>query len=131
VIKLKKRPSATLTETHAVSPPKPQKLIPIQKLKSATAKPAKSSIPADSQQLLTQLFSDVKSIFISRKTNKLRTQAILEALIADKHGVWATRGIDARKLSVLLTPYGIHSKDLKFERGKTYKGYKREWFKVV
>ena len=102
----------------------------IRKLEPEKLKPTKKSL-ADTQALEARLFSDVKAIFKLQAAKILRTQSILDALADNKP--WSTisqgRPLNARRLALLLSPYGIHSKDLRFGNGRAYKGFKREWFK--
>ena len=102
----------------------------IVKLEPAKPQPAatQKSTSAVSHKLSQLLHSEIKSLFKKQKAEKLRTQSILDALTSDKSRPWDAQRLDARKLSILLQPYGIHSKDLRFEKGKAYKGYSHEWF---
>ena len=105
-----------------------QKLIPATpRLQSATAKTV--SVSNESLKHGTQLLTDIKGIF-NKNESKIRTQHILDTL-ADKKP-WSTicngKPIDARRLSLLIKPYGIHSMDLRFADGSAYKGYRKEWF---
>lgn len=109
----------------------------IERLESAKYKPAtrsKISHHASKNQKQTgaQLYSDIKAIFKSKNDKKLRTKIILDTLSAMGNKPWATicngKAMDARKLASLLKPYGIHSKDLRFDNGQAYKGYMRKWF---
>jgi hypothetical protein len=111
---------------------KPKKRV-IEKLLPATAKAASPKTVRtrsnNDSQLAESLLSDVKAIFLSKKASKLRTQSILDSL-GDKKpwdSICSGKRISGRRLAALL-PDGIHSMDLRFEKGETYKGFKREWF---
>jgi hypothetical protein len=87
------------------------------------------SVSNGQSQLGTQLLSDIRGIFKTRKVAELRTQSILDALALKKP--WASicsgKAINSRRLAALLKPFGIHSRDLRFTDG-AFKGYKKEWF---
>lgn len=114
---------------------KPSKRV-IEKLLPATPKAASPKVVRTrsniDSHLAESLLSDVRAIFKQKKGEcQLRTQVILDALCADKKKPWATfcngNAIGPRQLASLLKPYGIHSRDLRFN-GSAYKGYRLEWF---
>jgi hypothetical protein len=140
VIKLssihKRRNSSKKSE--ALTEMQPTRLISkrpvIEKLASATSistKPKKKSRKSNNSSLMGNgLLFDILAIFTINKSTILRTHSILEALSADRRKPWASichgKPINARRLSSMLQPYGIHSRDLKFSSG-TFKGFKKEW----
>lgn len=137
VIKLRKSIVALALEKPKEKQSRASKSKAIEILESAKCQPATRSktshkVSKDSLQTGAQLYSDIKVIFKSKNAKKLRTKIILDTLSAMGNKPWATicngKAIDARKLASLLKPYGIHSKDLRFENGQAYKGYMRKWF---
>jgi hypothetical protein len=125
--------SHTLPEKPASCKAAKPKRRKIEKLKSATPKAETSKVKRSGlrveSQLAEALLSDVRAIFKSKKATKLRSQEILDALACKKRWAYVCRGkrINARRLAALVKPYGISSRDLRFQAG-AYKGYKKEWF---
>ncbi len=79
-----------------------------------------------------RLLADIIAIMKENHRSKMRSKQLLVHLCADPKKPWATCGrggknLNFRQLSALLQEFGIHSKDMRFNK-KSYKGYQKEWF---
>jgi hypothetical protein len=78
-----------------------------------------------------ELLSDIREIFALEREHKISTFDLISKLIEDAESPWSAwnRGkpISPRQLAKLLDPYGIKSKNLKFNRN-TLKGFEVEQF---
>jgi hypothetical protein len=77
-----------------------------------------------------RLLANVRSIF---DTDRITTADLIDALSADEEAPWGDwrgsgRPISPRVLGSLLSPYGIRSRSIRLDSGKTPKGYLREQF---
>lgn len=76
-----------------------------------------------------QLLSDMHQIFISTGISKLKTVRLLSILCADSSKRWATfcngKMLNARTLTTLLKEFGLHSKDIRFNK-RVFKGFNRQ-----
>ena len=94
-----------------------------------TTKPGTAGKPsATGKRLLT----DIIAIMKENHRSKMRSKQLLVHLCADPKKPWATCGsggknLNFRQLSALLQEFGIHSKDMRFNK-KSFKGYQKEWF---
>jgi Protein of unknown function (DUF3631) len=91
------------------------------------------------ESLGVKLLSAIRDAFNGSETDKLSTQQLLEALVAQETDApWAgwwehdlrngnTRG-PAAKLARLLKPYGIHARGIRLADGTTPRGYPRQDF---
>lgn len=85
----------------------------------------------DEASLGTRLLTDIKTAFDKEEADKLSTEDLLAHLGDDEEAPWADwqgKGLTARALSRLLTPYGIRSRTVRLADGRTPKGYVRETF---
>ena len=76
-----------------------------------------------------RLLADIRTVFGDR--DRLATAELLEGL----HGLdeapwgdWYGKPLSARKLGEKLRPYGVHSRTVRFDDGRTPKGFLREQF---
>jgi putative DNA primase/helicase len=80
----------------------------------------------------TELLEDIKSVFESRKIDRISTHDLIADLCADDEGNWATynRGkeINPKQLATLLRGYGIISNTLRFGNQSPAKGFERVQF---
>ena len=79
-----------------------------------------------------RLLTDIIAIMKENRRSKMRSKQLLVHLCSDPKKGWATCGrggknLNFRQLSALLQEFGIHSKDMRFNK-KSYKGYQKEWF---
>ncbi len=105
-------------------------------LKRATAAALKLSNTSD-QAVSTgnQLLADIQAVFAGRLATqgpKISTVDLIEALVADTERPWATynhgKQLSPRQLAKQLTIYGIGSKTVRLDTGKTPKGYEFSQF---
>ena len=80
-----------------------------------------------------QLLAAIREIFEQRKVDALPSAVLVDDLTKDPEGLWAEYGmrgepITAKQVASLLAPYKIHP-DVVRDGTRTYRGYKREWFK--
>lgn len=89
------------------------------------------SAPAEADNLRVLLLSDIRDMFQKKKTDRLTTAMVLEALNAIEDRPWATlckgHELTAYRLSSLLKPYGIAPGTIRIEQS-TAKGYQIEAF---
>ena len=79
-----------------------------------------------------RLLTDIIAIMKENHRSKMRSRQLLVHLCADPKKPWATCGrggknLNFRQLSALLQEFGIHSKDMRFNK-TSYKGYQKKWF---
>jgi hypothetical protein len=79
-----------------------------------------------------RLLTDIIAIMKENHRSKMRSKQLLVHLCSDPKKPWATCGrggknLNFRQLSALLQEFGIHSKDMRFNK-KSFKGYQKEWF---
>ncbi len=105
-------------------------------LKRATAAALKLSNTSD-QAVSTgnQLLADIQAVFAGRLATqgpKISTVELIEALAEDAERPWATynhgKQLSPRQLAKQLTIYGIGSKTVRLDTGKTPKGYEFSQF---
>jgi hypothetical protein len=85
----------------------------------------------DDDSLGVRLLADIRVAFDSGKTDRLRTDRLLELLAADDEAPWASwkgSGLTPRSLATLLKPYAIRSRTIRLADDSTPKGYHREQF---
>lgn len=79
-----------------------------------------------------ELLADIQEIFESRKTVKISTSDLINALCEDAEKSWATynrgKSLSPRQLSTKLRDYGIASKTIRLGAYETAKGYELEQF---
>ena len=79
-----------------------------------------------------ELLADIQSVFEIKRTFKISTVDLIDALTADEERGWATynRGkqLSPRQLAKQLAAYGIHSKTVRMPTGSTPKGYDADQF---
>ena len=80
-----------------------------------------------------QLLAAIRDIFQQRKVDSLASAVLVNDLTQDPAGLWFEYGrrgepITAKQVASLLEPYEIHP-DVVRDGTRTYRGYKREWFK--
>jgi hypothetical protein len=117
-------------------PAKTQKTPLVSVESSKTGKSINKNVPvAISTKASTvgkRLLADIIAIMKENRRSKMRSKQLLVHLCADPKKPWATCGrggknLNFRQLSALLQEFGIHSKDMRFNK-KSYKGYQKEWF---
>lgn len=105
-------------------------------LQRATAAALKLSDASD-QSVATgnQLLADIQDVFngrLSTKGPKISTVNLIDALVADAERPWATynhgKQLSPRQLAKQLGAYGISSKSVRHDSGKTPKGYEFSQF---
>jgi hypothetical protein len=85
------------------------------------------------------LLDHIRDIFVALETDRITTEELLNRLADRDDGPWAgwwandlandrTRA-PASKLARILSPNGVHSRDLRTSTDKIKKGYRREDFK--
>lgn len=88
---------------------------------------------ADSQPMTTgtELLSDIREIFDTKRVDRITTGELLTALCDDDERPWATynrgKSIAPRQLAKRLAEYGIKSATIRVGNN-TAKGYQRGWF---
>ena len=121
------------TKRH--SPAKTQKTPLVSVESSKTGKSIKNvpaAIGAKTSTVGKRLLTDIIAIMKENHRSKMRSRQLLVHLCADPKKPWATCGrggknLNFRQLSALLQEFGIHSKDMRFNK-KSFKGYQKEWF---
>lgn len=76
-----------------------------------------------------QLLADIRTVFGDEHTDKLASAVLATRLAAIEESPWGPRfgrDFDARELAKLLKPFGIRPRTVRFDDGKTLKGYHRE-----
>ena len=85
-----------------------------------------------SQSMGVELLADIKAVFDTKQVTRISIHELLNALIFDDEGPWATwcRGkpMTPRALGRLLNGYDIKSGTVKIASGASPKGYKLEQF---
>jgi hypothetical protein len=79
------------------------------------------------------LLKDIRDVFARGGTcDRISTAGLIQALAAIEESPWVTwargRGLDARGLARILRPFGIQSRNIRFEDGSVVKGYMRDDF---
>jgi putative DNA primase/helicase len=89
----------------------------------------------ETQSITTELLSDVREAFAVKRTDRLSTAELLDALFEDEEKPWKTwnRGFEMKshQLSKKLSEYGIKSKDMRFGGHGVLKGYSLDMFADV
>ncbi|MDP3280799.1 MAG: DUF3631 domain-containing protein [Nitrosomonas sp.] len=92
----------------------------------------KLSASDKSTSISNELLADIQEIFETKRTNKISTADLINALTEDTEKRWATynRGkpLSPKQLANKLKDYGIHSKNIRIGY-ETPKGYELEHFK--
>ena len=96
---------------------------------SSTTKSSTAGKPSTTGE---RLLTDIIAIMKENHRSKMRSKQLLIHLCADPKKTWATycrggKNLNFRQLSALLQEFGIHSKDMRFNK-KNFKGYQKEWF---
>lgn len=98
------------------------------------AKSAAQSLNAhpENKGIKTELLEDIKSVFETRKIDRISTHDLIADLCIDDEAPWATsdkgRNINARQLNGLLKGCGIASKTIRFGGYETAKGFEKSQF---
>ncbi|MEY3224622.1 MAG: hypothetical protein RL565_812, partial [Pseudomonadota bacterium] len=86
----------------------------------------------ENKGIKTELLEDIKSVFETRKIDRISTHDLITDLCIDDEAPWATsdkgRNINARQLNGLLKGYGIASKTIRFGGYETAKGFEKSQF---
>lgn len=95
----------------------------------ALSKAAESSVSTGNE-----LLADIQTVFEQKRTFKISTVDLIDALVADEEKAWATynrgRPLTPRQLAKQLAAYGIQPKTVRMAHG-TPKGYDAEQFADV
>lgn len=79
-----------------------------------------------------ELLAAIKEVFEGKDCDRLPSAALVEALVADTEGAWATwnrgRPISPRQVARKLVDYGIAPVSIRLPNGTTPKGYHRQQF---
>jgi hypothetical protein len=79
-----------------------------------------------------RLLSDARAVFEANKADRLASYVLLNGLNNIDESPWFTwshgRELDARGLSTLLRPFGIHPQNIRRDDNSVVKGYLRESF---
>jgi hypothetical protein len=90
-----------------------------------------SSATESSVSTGNELLADIQSVFESKKTFKISTVELIDALVAEPENAWATynkgRPLSPRQLAKQLATYGIQPKTVRMAHG-TPKGYDADQF---
>jgi hypothetical protein len=78
--------------------------------------------PAD---LSVKLLADIQTIFQAQTLTRLSTKELISKLTAIDDSFWSSFGLDSRKLSRLLRPFGIQPKNLRLLENEVCKGYEK------
>ncbi|CAN5681894.1 hypothetical protein BH23CHL8_BH23CHL8_28820 [soil metagenome] len=85
--------------------------------------------PGQDESLGLRLLADIRLIFDRRGVERIATTDLIETLLADDEGPWASHKspLTPHRLSRLLTPFEITSKQMRIAE-RNLKGYEREAF---
>jgi putative DNA primase/helicase len=79
-----------------------------------------------------RLLGDIRAAFAAEGVDRLTTKHLLELLAKDEERPWADwkngKRITDRQLADLLKQYGVHSKNIRLDDGRTPKGYELKDF---
>jgi len=93
----------------------------------ALSKAAESTVSTGNE-----LLADIQTVFEQKRTFKVSTVDLIEALVADEEKAWATynrgRPLTPRQLAKQLLAYGIQPKTVRMAHGSTPKGYDTDQF---
>jgi Protein of unknown function (DUF3631) len=93
---------------------------------------ALSAEPEEADSLRTMLLGDIRAVFETVRTDRLKSDNLVSGLIDLGDRPWATisRGkpLDPNKLARMLKPFGVRPCTIRLSDGKTAKGYCRSNF---
>ncbi len=93
-----------------------------------------SGVDSPTMSTGTELLADIQEVFEHKRTNKISTADLIEALCDDDEKVWATynRGkpVSPRQIAKRLADFGIKSKNVRIGYGQA-KGFEIEQFQEV
>jgi hypothetical protein len=82
------------------------------------------------ETLRLRLLRDIRDVFGAR-TRTTSTEGLIKKLLREDESPWGSyygRAVEARDLSRLLAPYGIHPATVRVSKERTAKGYRRDDF---
>jgi Protein of unknown function (DUF3631) len=91
----------------------------------------------DEQSLGVLLLGDIRAVFEEREAERIATTDLIHDLAGFEESPWGEWWLDndgkvkkgaPRRLAQLLHPFGVRSKNVRIDDGRTPKGYKREDF---
>ncbi len=126
--------ASTTTKRHSPAKTHKTPLVSVESSKTGkTIKNVPTAIGVKKPSTIgKRLLADIIAIMKENHRSKMRSKQLLVHLCADPKKPWATCGrggknLNFRQLSALLQEFGIHSKDMRFNK-KSFKGYQKEWF---
>jgi putative DNA primase/helicase len=88
---------------------------------------------SDEASLGVELLRDIREIYKSKRVDRLRSEALVSALVDKGDRPWAelpytNKAMTQLQLAKMLKPYKVRPSSVKFEHDLTFKGYLLDWF---